>query len=427
MTPEVVREATPVQATPSIVTIDVPTNALPGSVVIDEVLYDPPAPLPDPDGEWLVLRNVGAETITLRGWTVRDGHTFSKLPAIELPAGVRLLVLAAEADGVQGITGTVLRVSLEGRIGNGLRNAGDVVWLVDGAGTQIDGVSWGDDTSAFAPAVPLVEGRSIKRIGTQDTDSAQDWIDFSQEPAEYKQPTATPRIVAEPVTLAPAPSLNDLPDAPQPTLEVGQSPVVAGTSTIVVATVEPMQRMGVVSGTGVGNLVISEVAGNEGWIELYNRGPEVVDLSDWMLGDETSIPGIVLQSAALMPAHSFVVFAVPELNITALQQVITLRRPDGTIVDSVVVGPPISQRSWSRYPVHGGAWYANTPLSKGDFNQPAPAAPDATPAPPATPAPTPMPPVVVQDSLTGMLPNAVSVVFTLIALLVAVVAYLRRR
>ena len=415
----------PVAAPAPSVAADVPTNGLPGSVLIDEVLYDPPAPLPDPDGEWLVLRNASGTSITLRGWAVRDGNTSSFLPTTQLVAGGRVLVLSAEADGVQGVGADVLRVSLDGRIGNGLRNDGDGVWLVDGAGRLIDGVSWGDDTSAFDPAVPLVEGRSIRRIGPQDTDSAQDWIDNRTVVPTPDGPTVTPRVVVpnQPLPLSPDQSLGATPDAPQtiPSATIAVPTQQGGGISVatVVASAAPLPVQAAnVGGASIGNLIISEVAPDGGWVEIYNRGPEVVDVSDWTLVDGTTHPGVVLQSAVLLPAHGFVVFDVPELNMIRSGQRITLRRPDGMTADSVTVGPVEPQRSWSRYPVHGGLWTANTTMSRGQFNQPGPEPTETTVAEDTTPTLTPTPPPVVQDSITGFWANTPSMIIWVLSILV---------
>ena len=429
--PEGTNGEVPAQATAALAATDVPTNGLSGSVLIDEVLYDPPVPLPDPDGEWLVLRNVTNVLITLRGWTLRDGNATSNLPTIDLPAGTRLLVLAAEADGVQQFSGDVLRVALDGRIGNGLRNAGDAVWLVDGSGTPIDAVSWGDDTSAFAPAVPLVEGRSIKRTRTQDTDSAQDWSEDNLVKPVPDAPTPFPQPVvpADPSpTDLPSGALSDAPQVPpQATVLVPSQPTGNAVAATVVPGSPPAVRVGIVGGASLGNLVISEVAPGEGWVELYNRGPEVVDVSDWTLADESRSPGVVLQSAALLPAHGFIVFDVPELNMTTVNQRITLRRPDGMIADSIMVGPAPAQRSWSRYPVHGGVWTANTPMSRGQFNQPGPTPRATTAVPVPTPEPSPTAPAVVQDSIIGSWISVPSMVLWVSSMVVAFFMWRRRR
>ncbi len=108
---------------------------------ITEVLADPAAPGNDASFEWVELTNYGDETVWLIGVALEDASGRTDVEAHLEPRGV-LVVAAAEAE--VGDAAHVLRVE---RIGNGLRNDGDVLPLV-GAGETIDEASCGDSVGA---------------------------------------------------------------------------------------------------------------------------------------------------------------------------------------------------------------------------------------------------------------------------------------
>ena len=62
-------------------------------------------------------------------------------------------------------------------IGGGLNDGGDVVTLTNTGDTVVDAVSWGTNTAAFSPSVPVVvDGNSIFRSNLLvDTNTSADW------------------------------------------------------------------------------------------------------------------------------------------------------------------------------------------------------------------------------------------------------------
>jgi hypothetical protein len=107
------------------------------------------------------------------------------------------------------------------------------------------------------------------------------------------------------------------------------------------------------------------------WIELYNAGSTVVDLSGWFLddaeGDSTSyrIPaGTVLQPGA------FAVFYRQETGLTLNDDGDEgrLLKPNGDVMDAVVFGELATGASYSRG--RQGTWHANWPPSPGAPNIP---------------------------------------------------------
>lgn len=70
--------------------------------------------------------------------------------------------------------------------------------------------------------------------------------------------------------------------------------------------------------------------------------------------------------------NGFVVVQAAALNMTQPNSSVALRDPSGTIVDMIAIVPTEPNHSLSRFPVHGGGWTVDTPLTAGQFNQPAP-------------------------------------------------------
>lgn len=135
-----------------------------GDVVINEVMYYPASG--DYKDEWIELYNKTSNPISIKDWVIYDNNTPKNLSDLTIqPSGFLI---------IKGL-------DLGGRIGNGLRNDGDFVGLKihPEDQTDIDKVSWGDNSSAFSPSIKKVlKGHSIERYPAgQDTDSASDFID----------------------------------------------------------------------------------------------------------------------------------------------------------------------------------------------------------------------------------------------------------
>ena len=322
-------------------------------MLIVEVLYDPAAGLPDPGGEWALLHNRSAAPLQLTGWRLRDSRAETALPPFRLSAGEFAMIGASEALGLPGLPPAGLQIALPGRIGNGLRNDGDSLALVDSAGTVIDALSWGDDRSIFdPPAPPAGSGISLRRMATVDTDSAADWILANAAP-----PTATG--ATETATPAPGAATAATGTSVQPAAS-GAGNATAGKPTV----------GGV--GDATANVVLSEVAPGDGWVELYNRGPSPANVNGWSLSENTASIQVKVARAQPIPAHGFIVVRAKSLRLDAEGAELVLRRVDGTTADLVELGPVRAGFGWSRYPAHGGVWTAGTPLTLNAFNLLAP-------------------------------------------------------
>ncbi|MBA3468325.1 MAG: lamin tail domain-containing protein, partial [Herpetosiphonaceae bacterium] len=183
----------------------------PGSVLITEVVYDVPGDRDESANEWLEITNVTSATVLIEGWSIQDNKATTGIPSFSIdPAEV--VVLAPSAELLQhfpAFSATLILVG-KGKLGNGLGNNGDQLQLIDGAGTPIDGLSWGEITTVFDPAAPDVKtGHSLQRQpATADADSAADWVDSptptpgSLDPGEIAAPAAPPEVEEGPPTTA---------------------------------------------------------------------------------------------------------------------------------------------------------------------------------------------------------------------------------
>ena len=157
-----------------------------GKLLINEVLYDISDLAGDPQGtdpanEWVEIFNGTNVAVDLSGYTLNDNNSTSTIATSStmLASGKYLVVTGSTTTAsLWAIPGdTIVVVLANGKIGNGLANEGDRVFLRTPTGVDVDAVSWGSNTSAFTPSVPLaLDGYSIERQSpTTDTDDAGDW------------------------------------------------------------------------------------------------------------------------------------------------------------------------------------------------------------------------------------------------------------
>ncbi len=202
-----------------------PTTSRWPRLLLSEVLYDAPQEGTDSAYEWLEVFNPGESAVSLAGWAVSDNGGQDVLSATNLDPG-EYLVIAATAAGFRAnhpdFAGKLF--SLEGTIGNGLSNTGDVVRLLAPDGEIVDAMSYGTNAAAFAPPCPGVSaGRSLARVPTwNDTDTAADWIPQAvPNPGDSGiGPMLTPTPTPSPTGLAGAI------DTPTPTATAGTLPLV---------------------------------------------------------------------------------------------------------------------------------------------------------------------------------------------------------
>lgn len=166
------------------VTVTVTPQPVQGAMVITEVLYDLTTSTTSPQGqetanEWVEIFNGTNASINLSGWLIGDASTTDALPNVSLsPGAFAVITGSATTSNFWTIPQEAMLIVLSTpTIGNGLRNDGDAVRLINTASTTVDAVNWGFETSAFSPSIsPGAEGHSIARKNNfTDTDTASDW------------------------------------------------------------------------------------------------------------------------------------------------------------------------------------------------------------------------------------------------------------
>ncbi len=333
-------------------------------VRIDEVLADPaPGIEGDANGdgtrhtyedEFVEILNLGPDQVDLSGWRLGDDDTsipsWFKFPAASLLApGARALVFGGGAP-----TGFAAAAFVDdGRLGNGLSNGGDVLFLIDAAGDTIDSAvsaEWPADQSivrsrqncdeflphadppgrgdCFSPGTPraVLDSVSIEpadttvEIGARvsirsilywsdggndsttlngiSTDTAVLQVDLAGQIQALSQGTAGVRSEFGGRTSTEAQIQVVQPTIPQPpaNLKVVINEVLAD---------PPAGSPGDANGDGVRHSYEDE------FVELFNAGADTVSLAGWRLGDDDQPPDEMFEfpaGAILPPAAHLVVF-----------------------------------------------------------------------------------------------------------------------
>jgi hypothetical protein len=161
--------------------IDLPPATPP--LVITEVLANPAGP--EPGQEFVELRNVGGDELSLAGLRLEDSRGGDVLPEAVLAAGAYALVVPSTFDpastrDVAPRAGTLL-IPVDTRLGSdGLSNTGEVVRLrLPGTGTEAVISSYGGwiDVSAASAA-----GKSAQRLGDGSCDQPSAWTRPARPP-----------------------------------------------------------------------------------------------------------------------------------------------------------------------------------------------------------------------------------------------------
>ena len=152
-----------------------------GYPVISEVYYNT-TQAPEDENEWVEIFNPTPAPINLAGWSLRDAAPgqVDAFPAFTINPGEYVVVAGrtnAFLTANPGYTNRVFEVA-DGKLGSGLNNFGDGVFLLNAASAVVDAVSYGASTLAFSPAVPgVAAGRSIERNpANNDSNTRNDWV-----------------------------------------------------------------------------------------------------------------------------------------------------------------------------------------------------------------------------------------------------------
>jgi len=368
-----------------------PIHAQSPLILINEVMH-----YPSSGSEWIELYNPGTVPVNLSGWRIDDS----------VIGGPHTLI----GEGVVIAPDSLLVIPLTSAILN--NNDPDRVILSDPTGQVID-------------QSPLIVLRPDQTIARQP-DGSNTWIVGSPSPGIWN--SGDPPATGIPTTPTPGTTNTATPDAtvtatPSATVTVTPSATATVTpSTTATATPTPTATL-LPSPTptptlpaAVDQVVINEIAaaGEEEWIELYNRGPTAVELAEWQL-ERVSTSG------------SRVVRSLPTVTLAAGEWLlIPLAKgtlPDGgarltlfwraTALSTAVEYPALSATTvYARVRDGAPEWLVREQATAGVSNNlPATLTPSATatvtPSTTATATPTPTATLLPSPTPTPTLPAAV--------------------
>ncbi|MFN8569555.1 MAG: lamin tail domain-containing protein [Kouleothrix sp.] len=270
-----------------------PARALAPALLINEFM-----PRPGTGGEWAELINLGDTDLDLAGWAIDD----------DTIGGTRTLIAAGTSAPAHGL----LLVALTANI---LNDTGtDAIQLSDPAGTLIDSFAY---SSASA-------GQSYARM----PDGGTSWLKGVPSPGAWNS-SATPTM---PVTPSSAPAATNTP-SPTATTSPTYTPTATNTATAS-ATATPY----------LPGILLNEFVAypktlytNE-WVELYNSGDILVDLSGWKIDDsEGGQSPYALPPGSLLAAGGYLVVELPSAILNNGQR----RRQPAWLLDTWTAAWPM--------------------------------------------------------------------------------------
>jgi len=181
---------------------------------LSELLSDPDETGRDSPFEWVELVNEGSDSVDLGGWQLGDAKEMDLLPALLVPPGGYVVAAGKSAPSIPGVA--IARIP-DGEIGAGLNNAGDTLRLVAPDGTEVDALSYGDDTSVFEPPPPAPLAGQTLGVRVPGADPSSDNWALTDRPspgAPNTFPPSMPRATRETPksgdgTTFPAPAAQD--------------------------------------------------------------------------------------------------------------------------------------------------------------------------------------------------------------------------
>jgi hypothetical protein len=368
---------------------------IPTTLFISEFLADPAA-VDDNAGEWVELYNPGPESINLRGWTLADLKRDRHLIDVDLQIAPDAYVVLAR-NGDPAVNGGVIADYVYRNIA--LANKDDELLLISPEGVEVDRVVWGPGTgltirsgaslyrSHFGPDAPWL---------TATTPWPGSLGDFGHpgSPPPSGMETPTPTATEEP---PPAGTPTDTP-TPSPT-------PTAPTLFISEFIADPD--------------AVTDANGE--WFELYNPGPDSINLRGWTLTDQER-DRHTISSDLWMLADTYTVLArngnpaenggvaadyvYRSITLGNSDDRLVLLDPQGREVDRVAWGPgsglaitagaslerahfgPVAQWQTAAFRWNGSAGDRGSP--GGPYVSPSQVTPTPTPAL-ELPAPTPTP------------------------------------
>lgn len=227
-------------------------------LLITELMYHPvdSPPVDGDEYEFLEIKNVGSETVSLDGMRFTSGITYAFPPSGSIAPGARLVLAKSAARFAERYPGVTLFGAWTAA-GGSLSNSGETVTLTNASDRAVFSVTYAD--SAPWPVSADGGGRSLVPVN---------------------------------------PNLNALPDSAvnwRPSTQPGGSPGLD----------DPTPALVVYVNEALANSAAADVD----WVELFNPNVQSVDLSHWWLSDSNGTPQkFRIPDGTLIPAGGYLVF-----------------------------------------------------------------------------------------------------------------------
>ena len=271
--------------------------------------------------EWFEITNSSDIAVNLSGWTVADNRSSDLLEELVIPPRSSVVVGVSQEAGPE-----ILPIIRDGRIGNGLANAGDRLTLINPAGEVMSAISWGNDRTHANVRAPK-----------------------SEESIHRSSPTAEPTISAPSaghIEISAAPDSSTVGGRQASGSEV-QSSAEASQTTPARSAPSPLAQVKLPS-LRITELLPAPLPGEAEWVEIFNPTDEPVDLSGWTIGDQarrTPLIGVIPPRSYLLIANLDLRSPTPALIVDRIgnglnndADTISLHDPDGEARSTISYG-----------------------------------------------------------------------------------------
>lgn len=221
--------------------------------------------------EWFEITNSGDEPADLSGWTVADNRSADPLGELVIPPQSSVVIGVSTDAGPE-----ILPVISDGRIGNGLANAGDQLTLLNAEGEVVSAMSWGDDRTYTTARAPKPE-ESLHR----SSPVAEPTI-AAPSPGEAPTPVQPTETQAAQSQAAQSQAVGERDEGVEGEPSTGQMREEAADVTRLVVKPAPSRPA-----LRITEIMPAPLPGEAEWVEIFNPSQQAVDLTGWTIGDLT--------------------------------------------------------------------------------------------------------------------------------------------
>ncbi len=307
-------------------------------IIINEIMYDLAGT--DDKYEWVELYNNGPVATDLTDWKINDGdsttnHGLNVPPknnsrgSIILDADSYALLTddaATIAADLPGYAGTIIDTVLN------LPNTGATLKLIDKNGVEINTATYSKDLGAAG------NGRTLERDGTMFKESLIDGGTPGQINSVLTNDSAVP---------------GTMPSASPTTTTIPSSTTTSSATPSPSPTAKSFDYSQ--------NIFLNEFLpwpenNEKEWVELFNAGPEIVNLSGWQINnaDNSTAPQMIPEDAEIA-AGQFLVISFNKNILNNDGDKIRLLWPDDQIVHTVSYGKAAQGQAAAKF-VSGWLW-----------------------------------------------------------------------